>query len=319
MTLSCSAAARAVDEPLAATAPSAQCWIVIEQPGPWGRQALTDSHFDATLGATLTSKAEGTGVNVLLARHPSRTERQWDPAGRMAWIAVTAPGGMRLREGALTDPSVIADWDFPAMASGHLPAFGQRTSDPLFLICTHSGRDACCAIHGRALLDALPIAPRTWECSHIGGHRFAPTALSLPDGYVYGRLEPGAASSVMAQAQAGQMVPSAARGRTCFPPPLQAADLAVRADLGDTSTDALDVLRVVGDRAVPVTTGASIDSDEVQCEVRHVDGRAWRVIVRQNTTGAARIESCMGDPKPVNSWSVMSLVATAPWRTDVTR
>ena len=28
-----------------------------------------------------------------------------------------------------------------------------------------------------------------WECTHLGGHRFAPTALVLPTGYSYGRLD----------------------------------------------------------------------------------------------------------------------------------
>ena len=28
-----------------------------------------------------------------------------------------------------------------------------------------------------------------WESSHLGGHRFAPTALVLPTGYLYGHLD----------------------------------------------------------------------------------------------------------------------------------
>jgi hypothetical protein len=313
VTMPCSVASSAAHEPLVATAPLARCWIVIEQPGPWGRSALTDSHFEPELGALLATKADATGVTVLLARHPERQERRWDPSDRRAWIAVTAPGGMRLREGVLPDPSILSDWDFPSMAGGHLPAFGQRTSEPLLLICTHSGRDACCAVHGRALIDAMPTSPRTWECSHLGGHRFAPTALSLPDGYAYGRLDAEVTQCVVDEAGARHMVLSAARGRSYFPPPLQAADLAVRAAINETAAADLDVLRIVGDRAVPVSVGAASDDDEVLCEVRHVDGRAWSVRVRRDATGAVRKESCLGEPHAVLAWTVVSLTGTNPW------
>lgn len=315
MSISCSEAAASANEVLQATAPVARCWIVIEQPGPWGRQALTDSHFNAELGALIATKSDTTGVSVLLARHPTRLERDWDSKDRRAWIAVAAPGGMRLRAGVMPDPSVVGEWDFSAMASGHLPAFGSRTQEPLFLICTHSGRDACCAVHGRSLIDSMPASERIWECSHLGGHRFAPTAISLPDGYVYGRLDVTSATSIVSASTFQRMQPSGARGRTCFPPPLQAADLAVRAHIAEEAMDALDVLRVVSDRVVPVAPKARIADEDVECEVRHRDGRAWRVLVAHERTSAVRIESCMGDPKPLESWSIQSVTETQRWST----
>lgn len=315
MTLPCSAASLAVGEDLAATAPTARAWLVIEQPGPWGRQALLDSHFDRALGERIAELASGAGLTVLLARHPDRPERAWDPADRRAWIAVSAPGGMRLREGVLPDPSVVADWDLASIAGGHLPSFGQRTDEPLLLVCTHSGRDACCAIHGRALVDAIGPRPRVWECSHLGGHRFAATALSLPGGYVYGRLDSVAAQAIITSAEESRMRLAPARGRSCFPAPLQSADLAVREAIGETSLAALDVLRVVGDRVVPMQATARADEDVVECEARHTDGRAWRVTVTRDATGGVRIESCLGEPHPVLAWRVTALAESSAWRT----
>ena len=57
------------------------------------------------------------------------------------------------------------------------------------LICTHGRRDVCCGSLGTALaLDAAHLAGpvgdgrvRLWRTSHTGGHRFAPTAIVLPD------------------------------------------------------------------------------------------------------------------------------------------
>ncbi|HEY9828341.1 MAG TPA: sucrase ferredoxin [Stenomitos sp.] len=66
-----------------------------------------------------------------------------------------------------------------------------------FLVCTHGSRDRCCARFGKPIYHAarqivaeraLPNL-RIWEASHIGGHRFAPTAIDFPEGRYYGYLD----------------------------------------------------------------------------------------------------------------------------------
>jgi hypothetical protein len=67
-------------------------------------------------------------------------------------------------------------------------------------ICTHGKRDVCCGQSGMALFSEisaslaepdhpLPQKLRVWRASHTGGHRFAPTALSFPDGYAWAYLD----------------------------------------------------------------------------------------------------------------------------------
>jgi hypothetical protein len=58
-------------------------------------------------------------------------------------------------------------------------------SPPEVLVCAHGRRDACCGRWGTLLhveLAARWEGVRVWRCSHTGGHRFAPTAITLPDG-----------------------------------------------------------------------------------------------------------------------------------------
>ena len=61
------------------------------------------------------------------------------------------------------------------------------------LLCTHGKRDACCGRWGTLLhIEAtarLSSRVRTWRCSHTGGHRFAPTGLTFPDGRAWGFLD----------------------------------------------------------------------------------------------------------------------------------
>jgi hypothetical protein len=53
------------------------------------------------------------------------------------------------------------------------------------LVCGHGRRDPCCGRWGTLLqaeLDARLDHARVWRCSHTGGHRFAPTAITVADG-----------------------------------------------------------------------------------------------------------------------------------------
>lgn len=303
----------AVEEPLAGTAPLAQAWVVLEQPGPWGRVALTDSRLPRDLGEALVAASAGTGTSVLLARHPDRLERLADGSPRRLWVAHTSPGRSFLRGGTVEDPATLADWDFAAIGRGELPPIGRAVTDPMLFVCTHSGRDACCATHGRALVTALIAAgydrSSVWECSHLGGHRFAPTALVLPSGLVYGRLDAASA------AECRDHVPlDVLRGRSFFPAPMQVAEIAVRRTAGISERDVLDVLWVRGDRCVPVAPGSTLDTiASMLAEVRHADGRAWRVALRQIPLAHPRRESCGREQVAGETWTADDVAAVADW------
>tara|TARA_Y100000590_G_scaffold76719_2_gene84920 strand:+ start:1744 stop:2706 length:963 start_codon:yes stop_codon:yes gene_type:complete len=69
----------------------------------------------------------------------------------------------------------------------------QNTQD--YLICTHGNRDFCCGFWGYQLYKELSESYssesiRFWRTSHLGGHRFAPTLLSLDDARYWGRIKP---------------------------------------------------------------------------------------------------------------------------------
>lgn len=324
MSTMCSAGSIAAAEPLAGTASVAQSWVVIEQPGPWGRQALIDSHLDPLLGESLLAASTHSGTTILLARHPDRLERddasRHDTGTRNVWVAHTAPGHTRMRHGMTADLSEIASWDFNAIANGSLPSFGSTTKESLLLICTHSGRDQCCALLGRSLMnqtmDRLDGHDRAsvWEASHIGGHRFAPTALSLPSGTVYGRLEVEDVMRLRTDDEQRIVSTRNYRGRSAFPQPLQVAEIAIREAAQILDRDVLDVLWVTEGRAVPfVPRQALPDASALQLEVRHVDGRAWQVSVRRETLATRRAESCGKELLDAHVWRAAGVSAATRW------
>lgn len=310
------------DEPLAGTAPRARAWLVLEQPGPYGFRALTESHLPEPVRASLGAVPKESRTTVLLARPVGRHADAGEHDGRRRfWFAHVAPGGVRMRSGVLPDtelvrPDLIDVLD--SAARGELPPWGTTSTEPLLLVCTNAKRDVCCALNGRPVAAALAADPRyadrVLEVSHLGGHRFSPTALLLPWGHAFGRLDVDSARAVLDGAAEGRIgAPVHHRGRTAASQPVQAASIAVRLAEGVDGVDDIDALRVVGDRAVPAGLRWQGEDGVADVEVRHVDGRAWRVMVHRRTLEPARPESCGKAPVEPHVWVADPPVATAPW------
>jgi hypothetical protein len=189
--------------------------LLVEQPGPWGRAGLRESNFAPDIAAELERRASESGVRVLAVRRPGRT-----PAGatRRWAYADTRDGRMQLRWGEYRDDAALLGLALDGST-------GQPDSAPLYLVCAHSRHDTCCALRGRPVAAALNAARpgRVWECSHIGGERFAANVLMLPSGLMYGRVLPFAAPEFAAAADAGEVIGALLRGRIGFVPVAQAA------------------------------------------------------------------------------------------------
>ncbi len=121
---------------------------------------------------------------------------------------------------------------------------------PLFLVCTHGKHDACCARHGRPLFEALAEQldeETVWQCTHVGGDRFAGNLVCLPHGLYYGRVEREDAVGLLDEHLSGRLTLANYRGRSCHPFHVQAADADVRAATGALGLD--DLRLVTADRS----------------------------------------------------------------------
>ncbi len=294
--LRCSALAEAIGEPLAGTAATARSWLCLEQSGPWGRDALSASHLDSGISRELAGLAAGTGVRIILIRRPGSHPDRHRPVPRHVYLAHTAPGNTWLEQTTITDPKVLLDLDFTRAGAGEPGLLGGRVAGPLLMVCTNGRRDVCCALRGRPVAAALAAVhgEAVWECTHLGGHRFAPTAVLLPTGYAYGGLDVAAGARLLSRAD---VVTDGCRGRSTWPPAGQVAELAVRARVGDPDPDALDVVAV--DEAV----------DGWLVEVAHRAGSRWRVTVAEREAGPPRRASCTAAPTPAIGLEALSVRA----------
>lgn len=302
--LRCSDGSLEAGEQLAGSAPEAVGWLALEQSGPWGPRAFTDSHLDPAVGRAIEQASAAHDVRPALIRRPGRHADAHARGGaqhRRVLAAHTSPGRSWLLEGTVADPEEVLALDWAALRDGDLDAV--RRSLPALvgsdrnhlLVCTNGTRDLCCAVKGRPVaLGVAALQPdRVWEVTHTSGHRFAPTAVLLPAGTLHGRLDVAAAEELLHAADRGETVLAGSRGRSTWPSAGQVAELAVRDRTGEVGIDALSVESVAGtcEQAWDVT-------------VTHVDGRRWKVAVTSEETGVDRAESCGKALVRLRRWTV---------------
>ncbi|MBO8190233.1 sucrase ferredoxin [Streptomyces oryzae] len=292
----CATASRALAEPLAGTAATARTWLLIEQPGPWGKKALVQSHLDPELGQALDDAAGAHGGRVALIRRPGRHADSSSPsAPHRVYLACTVPGASWIRTKVLPSDRLheLRELDFATLEGAPVRGDGWEPyeGDPLALVCTNGKRDRCCALLGRPLAAELEASggANVWEITHIGGHRFAPTLLVLPYGYAYGRLGAPAVKGVLDAVRDGHVLTDGCRGRSAWDRPGQAAELAVREHTGESRAHALTVRGSQAAQQEPKSAHWSVT-------VAHVDGRHWCVTLTETADGPPVPASCGAAP-----------------------
>jgi len=252
----CSDGARARRDPPQGTAPGGTRWLLLEQDGDWAPnpQQSVDAPWAARrdLGYALQAAA----ARLELIRRPVRPAERAEPRrwavldtalGVEVWGVRDAEGGWGGALDALRDP----------LAAGARPGPG------VLLVCTHGRHDACCAKRGRPVASALAeeFPEETWECTHLGGDRFAANVAVMPDGALYGFVDAAGAARLVAEHRAGVVDRSRFRGLVGREPAVQVALTAVADELGllpwDRRLDGALRSGTQGRWVVPVTLDAA--------------------------------------------------------------
>ena len=276
-------------EPLQGTAPHASAWLLVEQPGAWGRKALTESALDPELGAELERHAKAAGAKALLVKRPGRTP---DGHRRRAFVCSPMPAAPFVEEFDAVDPAELLGVDLEGVARGERTGLGRLRQDPLYLVCTNGRRDACCARLGVPVLRALDsVRPgAVWECSHIGGHRFAANVVCFPDGICYGRVAAADAPELVRRYDRRELDLDRLRGRASLTPAEQAAEWFLRRQERIVAANGLSL--------VASTNGSSTFASP--------DGRRFQVEIALSE-GPPRPASCGEEPEPSERFDLLSV------------
>lgn len=248
----CSVAAREAGDPQVGTAPPARRWLLVEHPGPWGRAGYAGSGLPPPVVHGLHRWAEATSGRVVLVRRPGRAGQR--RGARRRWFVVDSRfDHVATVTGTFTDEhellDLIGSTDADTGGAGCIRPVtaGHDVSEPLVLVCTHGRHDTCCAVRGRPIAALLSEdhPDRVWECSHIGGCRFAPALVLLPHGFVLGSIPESAAGRVVTGYHAGVIDTRWLRGRSSLAPIEQAAQHAARSYLATSAAQRVDALQPV--------------------------------------------------------------------------
>ncbi|MBM7052808.1 sucrase ferredoxin [Streptomyces durocortorensis] len=277
----CADAARARDDAFVGTAPFGSAWVLIEYRRGWPANGFDGLDLDPETKTLVFTAARASRARILLVRRHGRRR----PEGSVRWAVLhhDSSGALRQQWGRWH-----RDQDLAQIVTA-LDSPGVRGLAPVVLVCAHGTHDACCAVRGRPVGQALGERwpDLVWECTHVGGDRFAANVVVVPDGVYYGNLDARSAVTVIEDHLADRIRADHLRGYTTLRPPQQAAVAAVLRHFGPAGRH---------DHAVTATV-ADGDGWRVRISGRAPYARVFDVEVRARRTPARQL-TCRG---PANS------------------
>lgn len=213
----CAERAQLRGDSMAGTASHGLVWVLIEYRGGWPPNGFDGLDIDPETKALVLSAAQTARARVLLVERPGRRRRE----GPSSWAVLRhQKSGAHLQQWGTWSH----DEDLAEIATA-LTSPGKPGLPPVILVCTHGPHDPCCAVWGRPVGRALSQhwPELVWECSHVGGDRFAANAVVAPDGVYYGGLDAQSAVTTIEDHLAGRIRADYLRGYTDLFPPQQTA------------------------------------------------------------------------------------------------
>jgi hypothetical protein len=282
----CAVLAEQLGERPTGTASRISSVLLIEHAGPWPvdvRERVLAECFGPSGPEMLDNLHVKHGLRALVVRRPGRAVAPVRPS---VFVGGFRPGEHWLERFDVGSYAELGSFDLAGLSHGKR-GFGAPVDHPLFLVCVHGRKDACCAIKGRPVANALAEAypENTWQCTHFGGDRWAGNLLVAPHGFMYGQLTPTSALPVAEHAGRGEIALSNLRGRAGIAPFAQVAEITIRERTGLSGID-----EVLAD--APVVHG-----DQASVEVRAA-GSLYRVEVRRRPLGVNGHSLCSGEAHP---------------------
>ncbi|GMV42662.1 MAG: sucrase ferredoxin [Myxococcales bacterium] len=197
----CSDVSTQSGEPLLGSATHCGELVLVSWPkGDWESDALDTPGLPHALPHWRSERvAAGTRSVVRLVSRPGTSAE--------SLVAMGWPGGWRAE--GMRPQNLVASMEaaMEALLAGSDDVAVQR---PVIVVCAHGNHDACCALYGtrfaqrvRKAVARLGADVDVWESTHLGGHRFSATAITLPWGHMHGRLGPDDADALVEHAVAG--------------------------------------------------------------------------------------------------------------------
>jgi len=195
----CSVVSKASGEDPAGSGAPFGSYLLVEVPPPWKGDVADSPGFSEGLRDAVQGARDAGGIDRFTAFMP---DPDYSLDGHTRAFLFRRPEGAfatyEKEDYLLPDDEVVAFVESLAGEDG-ISRFGRYRQETgqvrEIFTCTHGANDACCGKFGYPVYNLLrlkyagPGRLRVWRASHIGGHRFAPTLVDLPEGRYWGHLE----------------------------------------------------------------------------------------------------------------------------------
>lgn len=204
----CSLVSKANKEDLIGTAGTCDYWLIMEFPQPWPQDIFQEDPRIKPLTSLFQELIVKHGINLrpmLIAR-----DREYSHRGFTRMLYYYRPTKMFSQ--FEKQEFVVPEGEATALVTEILKQLTQQPNDLSkfqqyqrqtshireLMVCTHAQVDLACGRFGTPLYRRLrkeyaPVSNgklRVWQTTHFGGHQFAPTLVDLPQGCLWGHLEP---------------------------------------------------------------------------------------------------------------------------------
>lgn len=175
----CSAASRYFKEQLGGTAANSNVFILIEHFNPFPEKVI-EAHFDKVWLRSAQLLAKTLKGKLLLIRNKRTNIKDC----KITFVDCRADRYFSISTTIENTPNVNLEslWNNKEQ---------EWQTDPFFLVCTNGKKDKCCAKFGYPVFkffESFNADVGVWECSHVGGDRFAANVVVMPFGIYYGHV-----------------------------------------------------------------------------------------------------------------------------------
>ena len=209
--LSCVVSEANGEEPAGSAAPFAD-YLLVEVAPPWKEDVITSRRFPEGIKESVERARNAGYLDKLTALKP---DPEYSREGHLRMILFRRPPGRffatyEREEYVAPHGEIVPLIEALTVGPEKLSRFARYREDTShlrdILVCTHGSRDVCCGKFGYPLYEELHQKYATgsevrrlriWQTSHVGGHRFAPNLLDLPEGRYWGRMGPEALENLV--------------------------------------------------------------------------------------------------------------------------
>jgi len=227
----CSVRSKEAAEETFGTASTGDAWLLLEYARPWGAKAFRESTIPKGVKVYLSGLLKSVPRSRVLLIKQTRKVK-----GPLSLFVVrSGESSSSILKYEFSEYEQLLDLDLVSALAGGSPSGTTPWEEPLFLVCTHGKRDKCCAKFGIPIYKTMQTQvgeSSVWQCSHVGGDRFAANVICFPDGIFYGHVTEETAKLIVKEYDERRIVLTNFRGRSCYSFPVQAAEFFARRETG---------------------------------------------------------------------------------------